>query len=651
MAIAKDVLARDSSIQFFAVSCAAHSVICQQYKVKAYPTVMVFDDTKFSKGEILGRGTSGVTVASILSKFEESSATAGRKVQKQNFDGGDDDDGKDGDDGNDEMEPNDDDVKEDDDASDEMESEEDSDDNDVNNSVSAATTRNNGQTNNVAASVDDDHVQTLRKQANKPPNSPRTARQEEARKRLRERWAERRAQREDMQQQLRQAQQELPPSASLEERAALVRARIEDARGRANKGAMVAKQEPKDLDRFQPELAEQRQRIASQERFKRLAANRLNRGTNKERITEQASEGATETMKKFVPGTREYELHKAEIVETIKKNKGKRAAEKVERQMTALAQNVVPPGTTNTLPFQKQVTKPKFVEKVPVVKRMVKMSHEEELIIDVTLSFIHSLKIGIFRTTGPLTKPQKNALEDWLALLRVSLPQEWAIHNLIDDLLDNFKIVTKSSNNLERIVNQFHFPRKEWTKSCATRKTVGSGFTCGFWKLLHVASIGLAEYRGGINLMNARMTRADAIIFSPEEAADTLREYIANFFPCTDCAEHFLERYDDCSYRRCTRLSDNFETATDADWKEFGKWLWEFHNEVSVRILNEKADLELKKSKRSSLLNRQAGPGRASVEDEIKVLFPTLHDCVKCFTLDGGWNEDAVFLFLEKTYW
>lgn len=38
-------------------------------------------------------------------------------------------------------------------------------------------------------------------------------------------------------------------------------------------------------------------------------------------------------------------------------------------------------------------------------------------------------------------------------------------------------------------------------------------------------------------------------------------------------------------------------------------------------------------------------------EDEIKVLFLSLDDCVVCFDESGKWNEDSVFEYLERTYW
>jgi len=38
-------------------------------------------------------------------------------------------------------------------------------------------------------------------------------------------------------------------------------------------------------------------------------------------------------------------------------------------------------------------------------------------------------------------------------------------------------------------------------------------------------------------------------------------------------------------------------------------------------------------------------------DDEIKVLFPSLEDCIVCFEDNGQWDEDSVFEYLERTYW
>jgi hypothetical protein len=60
------------------------------------------------------------------------------------------------------------------------------------------------------------------------------------------------------------------------------------------------------------------------------------------------------------------------------------------------------------------------------------------------------------------------------------------------------------------------------------------------------------------------------------------------------------------------------------------------HNDVNVRLLNERF--------------REKGK-EVGITDEIGALYPSLRACVSCFRADGGFDEDGVFLFLEKEYW
>jgi hypothetical protein len=52
-----------------------------------------------------------------------------------------------------------------------------------------------------------------------------------------------------------------------------------------------------------------------------------------------------------------------------------------------------------------------------------------------------------------------------------------------------------------------------------------------------------------------------------------------------------------------------------------------------------------------SRFGRSAQDTASSVHDEIAALWPSLDMCSKCFNEDGSWNEAAVFLYLEHTYW
>jgi Erv1 / Alr family len=161
-------------------------------------------------------------------------------------------------------------------------------------------------------------------------------------------------------------------------------------------------------------------------------------------------------------------------------------------------------------------------------------------------------------------------------------------------------------------------------------------------------TIGIAEHKGGLNF---REINQAVRVFAPVDAADILSEYMTHFFPCKECSRHFLSQYADCNVnRRCDRLSEVASQSTDEDWKELALWMWEFHNDVNVRLLHEKAHKE-RLAKQKSSFNAEYGPGAVADPDAIKALWPNLNSCVKCFRDDGSWNDDAVFMFLEKSYW
>jgi len=74
------------------------------------------------------------------------------------------------------------------------------------------------------------------------------------------------------------------------------------------------------------------------------------------------------------------------------------------------------------------------------------------------------------------------------------------------------------------------------------------GYTCGLWELFHVISVGVAERATPSN---------NAPINNPFMAGETMREFVANFFPCAECQIHFLQMYDGCMFKRCDSLVDS----------------------------------------------------------------------------------------------
>ena len=355
------------------------------------------------------------------------------------------------------------------------------------------------------------------------------------------------------------------------------------------------------------------------------------------------AEGATRTMESHKPFSREYIERKQKILESIAKRKGTRIANKVEQRW----KQVEASGGEVKLPFRKELQKPRLAERVPIVRRAFKMLPEEELILDTTMSFVHGIFYGLYsKTNGPLSVEKKGALMDWLNLLSVTLPEEWAIHDMIETLASRIHWISSKEENLHRVIRDFKIKRKGWSASCS-QNGADSGFTCGFWKILHTVSIGLAQHRGGQTLIDSGMRRPNARVFSPADAANIVKKYMEHFFLCDSCTDKFTAIYNDCSRnRRCDRLATHAELASDDDWKEMAKWLWELHNDISVSIVKENSQKFKSQTRRTTPLI-STSPSLAT----IGALWPSMEDCLKCFGDDGSWNEDAVFLYLEMEYW
>ena len=418
--------------------------------------------------------------------------------------------------------------------------------------------------------------------------------------------------------------------------------------GRA--GAVKARFENKDMDRWKQAVLERKKEL--EKRRPALGAVSKNRKGPKPNTRNDSKFGSkeekakpdalTKAMKVRTPGTEEYIANRAAIAKLLEKNK------KIERSSKPLAGKTADIELKkDKLPFSKDVRKPSFVrkqvERVPILKRFVKMTPEEELILDATLSFVNGLRYGVFMSEQPLSQKKTMILRDWLDLLSVSLPLEWGIHRLIDTLRRNIYVISESDKNLGRVIDSYPLPRTIWSQSC-TQSRVGRGFSCGFWKLLHVVTVGIAEQKGGLNLIGSGMVDSRTKTFSPLEAADTIKNYIENFFGCEECRNKFVAHYNECdNNRRCDRLADSADDATVADWKELALWLWEVHNEVSVRIHHEK----IQRMSRTRRIESQGVQGK----DEVRALWPDIAKCLVCFEDDGSWDEAEVFNMLERTYW
>ena len=330
----------------------------------------------------------------------------------------------------------------------------------------------------------------------------------------------------------------------------------------------------------------------------------------------------TNGMKQNMPGTTEFLEREKALQARIERSKTKHNTQSTT--FTAGKKN---------LPYNKDIPEQKLF-------RSHQMNQEEELILDTTLSLYIGLESGL--SMGITDVTSKSAMKQWLNLLSVSLPPEWNVHKLIDSLRLNFEYATQSKENFKEILKKYPLARKGWSPSCKNELLNSQGFSCGLWKLIHVITLGVAEQRGGQNLIDSGMMSPKTTVFSPALAADTIRNYLDKFFTCKPCREHFLETYDECeNHQRCERLTHDKTTKDPSEWKELAMYFWEFHNDVSVRLVGDR----IRNTYTHGVQNKP------TPQDEIAVVFPNIKNCIICFDDDGTWNKAEVFGFLERTYW
>ncbi len=100
--------------------------------------------------------------------------------------------------------------------------------------------------------------------------------------------------------------------------------------------------------------------------------------------------------------------------------------------------------------------------------------------------------------------------------------------------------------------------------------------------------------------------------------------------------------YDECGHDHCNRLKSEISMgATDGSYPatmELALWLWEVHNSVNERLMNEAAQRQ----------NREV-----THQETLASKFPTRKMCPNCW-LDENmstWDNSKVFHFLDDWFW
>ncbi|CAJ1945778.1 unnamed protein product [Cylindrotheca closterium] len=433
-------------------------------------------------------------------------------------------------------------------------------------------------------------------------------------------------------------------------------------------GAHKAKLQFKSIDRHSEQRAIQlKEHLAqnSKDKFAREQALLLDNNASAAAAAAGGShehDQLTSKMKIHIPGTKEFIARQKALMDKVKSFSLPKKQGDEDKTPIVPIQHVDDEETANgnnndktkkkagkILPFlAKHLPKPpanilrRTVAKIPFLRMLHKpLSLEEEMILDASVSFFVHLETMVYDETGKLeTEEQMVALSNWLDLVSLTLPPEWHLHKLIDDLQKNFSYIAEGADNLHEILAKHKLRHKQWSHECTIdRGKFHVGFDCGFWKLLHIVSLGVAEQKGGIHLVQAEMVSERTKTFSPLEAANVIRNLI-KFYYNPDYSSAFVQDYDDCNkHRRCDRLTNDKEAASVGDWKELPLWLWEVHNDVAINVLKETTQ-----KKHPEILE-------LTQEEEMKVIWPSVDQCHLCFQEDGTWNENQVFNFLEEHYW
>lgn len=280
---------------------------------------------------------------------------------------------------------------------------------------------------------------------------------------------------------------------------------------------------------------------------------------------------------------------------------------------------------------QSKLSEPNNLRKVKnsmklVASQKTHSSSNHDVFRDATLSFEYALKSSVFATSDVLDKTQASVLQKWLNLVGKSVPVEMI--SVKKDAINLKKVDVDETFQSEHSLLQYFSDRTErnWSTNCS-KGSSGAGYTCGLWELLHILTIGVVEWN-----MSSPYER-----ISTNDAADTIRDYIEHFFMCDDCRKNFLSMYDACQFQRCDRLTSDVSDGSRERWRQLPLWLWETHNDVNVRLMEEE--------------RKERGLPKASQEEMQSARWPSRSDCAKCWLEGGGWNEDEVYIFLHSHYW
>ena len=185
--------------------------------------------------------------------------------------------------------------------------------------------------------------------------------------------------------------------------------------------------------------------------------------------------------------------------------------------------------------------------------------------------------------------------------------------------LNEYSIDTEDIRTTMNMYEEYyHFPEMGKYYSCAdVSPLIKRSYPCSLWTLFHVMTV--AEYQR--SLLSKQWSSLHATLYA-------MRDYIKNFFGCTECAQHFTE------------MSTNLENELTYSNSSV-LWLWHAHNKVNARLKGSSSESKL-------LPKRQ---------------FPTYDECANCYiskpdvqfysnyeSYQRYFNEKQILQFLVNYY-
>lgn len=265
------------------------------------------------------------------------------------------------------------------------------------------------------------------------------------------------------------------------------------------------------------------------------------------------------------------------------------------------------------------------------------LSQSEQVFHDATSSFLATMASSIYSKHPPgssLPLKDSQIFEEFLDLLRWAYPPETKVHTVATELKQDFLSITLKEEGLQHVLSRHNPEGVTWSERCSGDSTGANShddpYSCGFWSLLHVISIGVAERHTSVV--------GDVTRVSVQHAGQSIRSFIDAFFiGCDSCKKSWIELYDEA----CCGLHNsdhslalgNQLTGTNEEWKQLAIWIWEVHNEINAR--------------------------RQRYKTPTSFLWPSREECPKCWPSENGltatsmdsFDHEALFNHLKRSYW